>query len=262
MSGLFTRLAQQQMGQRRHTVAIAKQPLFRQDLRQDSNTMMDELEGITEATQVENSLEPSLTMPKGVNRIAVEGSTVVENSAQTIKPIHKLSTGCFSDQKLEIQTQSNEEAEADTALNPLDNKVQESLSEPVLPSTKALITPQRTIAGSERQTSEAESQSAVDLSTTSFEKPMATRPAKPIEPGRKVLRNFQDGGGQHGRDVTEREHHNRTEQETLINVTIGRIEVKAVAEEKNKTPPTKAKSKRRPIISLDEYQAQRQRGQR
>jgi hypothetical protein len=262
MSGLFTRLAQQQMGQRRHTVAVAKQPLFRQDLQQGSDAMMDEPEGVTAAAHVEDSLAPSLVTPKGVDRIKVESNTVIENSPQAIKPIRKSSTANFSDQKSEFQTEFSEKTEADTELSPVENKVHESLSEPVMPSTKALLTPQRTTTRSERQTSETESQSAIDSSIASLEEPMATAPAKAIEPARKVGRGFQDGGRQHSREITEREHDDHAEQETVINVTIGRIEVKAVAQEKKKTPQTKAKSKRQPLMSLDDYQAQRQRGER
>jgi len=84
MSGLFTRLAQQQMGQRRHTVAVAQQPLFRQDLQQGLDAMLDEPEGITAAAHVENSLAPGLVTAKGVDRITVESKPVIENSPQAI----------------------------------------------------------------------------------------------------------------------------------------------------------------------------------
>lgn len=262
MSGLFTRLAQQQMGQRRHTIAAAKQPLFHQDLQQGSDLMMDEPEGVSAAAQVEDSLAPSLVTPKGVDRIKVESNTVIENSPQAIKPIVKSSTANFSDQKSGLQTEFSEKTEADTALSPVETKVHESLSEPVMPSTKALLTPQRPTSRSERQASETTSQSAMDSSITSHQKPIATAAAKAIEPVRELRRGFQDGGRQHSREITKRERDGHAEQETVINVTIGRIEVKAVAEEKKKTPQTKPKSKRQPLISLDDYQAQRQRGER
>ena len=89
---------------------------------------------------------------------------------------------------------------------------------------------------------------------------MASAPAKAIAPARRAGRGFQDGGKQHSREITERD--DQAEQETVINVTIGRIEVKAVALENRKPPQAKAKSKRQPLMSLDDYQAQRQRGER
>jgi len=178
------------------------------------------------------------------------------------KRFRKSSTANLSDQKSELQTEFSENTVADTALSPVEKKVHECLNEPVMPGTKALLTPQRTASRNERQTSETESKSTIDSSIASLEEPMATAPAKAIEPARKVRQGFQDGGGQHSREITGRGRDGHAEQETVVNVTIGRIEVKAVAEEKKKIPQTKANSKRQPLMSLDDYQAQRQRGER
>lgn len=64
------------------------------------------------------------------------------------------------------------------------------------------------------------------------------------------------------RNVKPSSHDVRSNQETTVNVTIGRIEVKAHSDDGKKTQPAKPKSRRQAMMSLDEYQAKRQRGER
>ena len=53
-----------------------------------------------------------------------------------------------------------------------------------------------------------------------------------------------------------------TEQDVTVNVTIGRIEVKAISEKNQNIPAAKPVSRRKPVMTLDEYQARRLRGER
>ena len=269
MTGLFSRLAQQHLGRQSKNLKIARSPVFITEpdpvstaFDIDENLKNESQEGADHEVHTENSSRESHTAETAPilsdpdkQDVATNtlGSELMPGSRTEAPPRQILSESLTVERDKSASSRSVTENSAGNFLRANSSYENRQTARDILPATR----PGHEDGRSAR--SEGEKVNALDPSASGDRK-VLHRPSSSVPAQLPASVSIQSNAKSETTRVSKELERNEAHT-TTVNVTIGRVEVLAIQE--NSSPSAaKPQSRRKPILSLDEYQRKRQRGER
>ena len=274
MTGLFSRLAQQNLGQQSENLKIARSPVFtadpdpassafgsdenREDENQEGSDHRFNIKGSDHAPHTRGSA-PVLSDP---DKQDAETNSLVSKSTPgskvDVSPRQILSEPLHSQPPTEerdnpVSSQSITENNADNFSRAESLTENRQAARSILPANRS--------EHEDRLSNRSRSDLADSQDPSLLEnRKVLHRPSSPV-PAKHTASVGMRSSAESETSRFSKKMERKEANTTTVNVTIGRVEVLAI-QDSNPPSETKPQSRRKPVLLLDEYQRKRQRGER